>query len=277
MFSRLFGRKKGSGEGPRQEPGSEATTPAAGDEVPRTGFPWSSHPNEIACNFAFGHLAHNLRARMTVDGRIHAETYLAAGGVIAGFAAQRALFAHLAETNDSDTLQQMHSVTTKAGGKYFFGDPLNQMLLHGPDAPADERLWPLAAGGAIAAGLARERVPRVEEMFAHVAKSLGAENEGMPSVASKNFPHLPPQDLLKRLWPLAMMCFTGRFPGESRDYDYGVASPHFWPAITARLANAQIQEVRPVLAPEIGLVIVMETAIYASKLDPAIVDTAPSA
>ncbi|WP_315838076.1 hypothetical protein [Bradyrhizobium prioriisuperbiae] len=229
------------------------------------------HPDEVACNFAFSHLVHNLRARMTIDGRIHAETYLAAGGVIAGFAAQRALFA----TNNSEALRQMHIVTTQAGDKYFYGDPLNTMLLGGPDVPANERLWPLAAGGAVAAGLAQDRLPRVEDMFAHVAKSIGTENEGLPSVSPKNVPHLSPKELLRQLWPVAMTCFTGRFPAEAREY--GIASTHFWPAITGHLANAQIQEVRPVLDPQTSLVILMETAIYASKLDLAALDTPPSA
>ena len=56
-------------------------------------FPWSGTPAFAECNFAFGHLVQNLPRRLTVDGRVHAETYISAVGAIAGYAAQRTLFA----------------------------------------------------------------------------------------------------------------------------------------------------------------------------------------
>ncbi len=37
-------------------------------------LPWKSAPDAVACNFALGHLVGNLSGRLTVDGRIHAET-----------------------------------------------------------------------------------------------------------------------------------------------------------------------------------------------------------
>jgi hypothetical protein len=56
-------------------------------------WPWQKTPDFVACNFALGHLVENLRRRLIVDGRIHAETYISAVGAIAGYAAQRTLFA----------------------------------------------------------------------------------------------------------------------------------------------------------------------------------------
>src|SRR5215470_7347370 len=58
------------------------------------GFPWSDDRDSVvACNLAAGNLANNLPRRLTHDGRIHAETYIAAVGAIAGFAAQCSLLA----------------------------------------------------------------------------------------------------------------------------------------------------------------------------------------
>ncbi len=74
------------------------------------------------------------------------------------------------------------------------------------------------------------------------------------------------------VWPLALMCFTGRFPGASREY--GVAGIQNWPAISARAASAFIQKVKGALEPAKALTIVMEAAIYASKLDPEPIDKA---
>ena len=81
---------------------------------------------------------------------------------------------------------------------------------------------------------------------------------------------MPPRELLKAVWPLATMCFSGRFPNASREY--GDARPRFWPAISARAAHAFIGQVKDVLDPLTALTIVMETAIYASKLDPAVIE-----
>jgi hypothetical protein len=57
-------------------------------------FPWKDDAkNFIGCNFAYGDLMNNLPRFLTVEGRIHAETFVAASGAIAGFAAQQTLLA----------------------------------------------------------------------------------------------------------------------------------------------------------------------------------------
>ena len=235
-----------------------------------TAWPWDGQRDSAACNFAVGHLLTNVPARLMRGGRVHAETCLAALGAIAGFAGQRALFAHLKETKDESLLKQMHTVRTKAGGEYFFGEPLNRMLLPSSAAENNQRLWSLAAGSAVGAGLAPEHLPKVAEMFAYVANTLGGEREGLPSVASEHYPHLPAGELLKGLWPLAMMCFTGRFPKATRQF--GVASIKHWPAISARVASTLLQKMPRTLDQRTGLIILMESAIYASKLKPAVLE-----
>jgi hypothetical protein len=250
-------------------------TPAeAGDAIEASGtalakWPWDGQPDFTACNFALRHLFSNLPARLKVDGTVHAETCLAASGAIAGFAAQRALFARISQGDEPGLMQQMRAVTTTIGAKYFIGTPLNLALLPTSNAEANQKLWSLAAAGAIVAGLDRSKLPKLEDMFAHVSKAIGGDLEGFPSVEKKHYPQKRADELLKQVWPLATMCFSGRFPGIPQEF--GAASTRFWPAIGAHVASALIRKLQPVVDPGIGLQIVMETAIYASKLDPVVV------
>jgi hypothetical protein len=73
------------------------------------------------------------------------------------------------------------------------------------------------------------------------------------------------------------MCFTGSLPGSEVGVRFGPVSRRFWPAIAAHAAGSLIRDVGPVLDPGSALVIAMESAIYASKLDPATIDPAEPA
>ena len=240
-----------------------------GGTVVASDFPWKDATDVIACNLALGDLVNNLPRRLTVDGRIHAETLLASIGGIAGFAAQRAFFAKLAESQDQSAKPEIRIATTASGGKYFFGEPLNRTLFPLVEAEASLKLWSLAAGGAVAVGLSASDMPKLEDLFKHVSQTLGTELEGLPSLPD-NRPRAPARELLRRSWPLAIMCFKGELSGAAAKS--GVVSQYWRPVIAAYAANTFIRQVQSVLAPAKALIIVIETAIYASKLDPAVVE-----
>lgn len=229
-------------------------------------FPWTDTPEETACNLAFGQLHQALMRWLTVDGRIHAETMMAAIGALAGFAAQRTLLAHMA--TDTAIRREMRLVTTASGTNYIFGEPLNQMFLTNDAAEGQRRLWPLAAGGALAAGLRVEELPELTGMFAHVSQSIGSDREGLPSTDKQ--PHMTPRDILQRTWPFAKSCLSGALPGMPAEL--GAPPIASWPAITAQIAARMIRDAATVLDPKTALTILMESAIFASKLDPASVD-----
>jgi hypothetical protein len=231
-------------------------------------FPWDGDPHAMECNFAFGHLVENVQRRLTIDNRIHAETYIAAVGAIAGFAAQCTLF----DTLVPQMGVNINVVTTKSGDRYWFGDRLNEMLLPKSDQDAPTKVWSVAAGAALAAGLARENLPDLSKMFAHVSSTIGAENEGLPSVPRERQPHLRGRELLKAVWPLVLICFSGKFPGHDREY--GAAPRSWWSAIAAQASARPVLAVKQVLAPDVALTILMETAIYTSKIDAASIGTA---
>ncbi len=144
----------------------------------QTKFPWDGQPDYAACNFALGHLIQYVEKRLSVEGLPHAETLLAAIGALAGFSALRALMAHLAETKDPAIAGQLSIVQSNSGAQYFIGEPINRMLVPANTGEANRRLWSLAAGGAVAAGLDRAKLPELRPMFAHVTQNLGGELEG---------------------------------------------------------------------------------------------------
>jgi hypothetical protein len=224
-------------------------------------LPWKNTPDAVACNFALGHLVGNLPRRLTIDGRIHAETYISAVGAIAGYAAQRTLFAE----NPPVMGVNINRVGTASGEQYWFGDALNNMLVPKTNAEGNRCVWSLALGGAVGAGIQAQQVPKLEAMFKHVASTIGGPNEGKSSVPAKHQAQLPSRDLLKAVWPLAVMCFSGKFPGASREF--GVAPVGLWSAIAAQASSRPVQDVKNVLPPDIALTLLMETAIYCSKLD----------
>lgn len=109
-------------------------------------------------------------------------------------------------------------------------------------------------------------MPDVRPTFAHVAGTIGGEKEGTTSVPDRQF-QLPTLELLQIAWPLALRCFNGELSGKVLKPPV-IVSQRWWPAITAITANKMIRDVAGVLPPLDALTIVMETAIYASKLMP---------
>jgi hypothetical protein len=234
-------------------------------------LPWRDAPDGVAANFALADLVNNLPGRLTIDGRTHAETLLAAIGAIAGYAAQRAVLSAVAPEHITPE-NGYHMVQTTRGDLFLFGVPVDQALLPRSNADAG-KLWPLAAGGAITAGLDPNSLPPVPPMFEHVAGLLGAPREGQPSVGNTEL-LLPTKELLKSVWPLALMCFDGQISGKALNPPV-VVSQRWRPVIAAIAASRLIRETAHVLPPAAGLIIVMESAIYASKLMPAVVEAAP--
>ncbi len=223
--------------------------------------PWTGDPSGPACQSAAAELARSLPVWMTYDGRIHAETYVAAAGAIAGFAAQCTFLA--GPRNASDLT---HIVTTRAGRKFLFSDALNGMLLARLGAQMAGRAWNVALAAAVASGMPFEQTPEPDHMFAHVAATLGGDREGFPSVGTEHYPHQPGRALLKQVWPRVQQMFEARFEEAHRRFE--PTPRRWWGPVAAYGGGRAIIDVRDMLAPRIALTIFMETAIYASKLHP---------
>ncbi|MGZ3275656.1 MAG: hypothetical protein ACXU82_03985 [Caulobacteraceae bacterium] len=231
--------------------------------------PWKDAPDGLAANLALADLINNLPRKLTVDGGIHAETLLAASGAIAGFTAQRSLMYKMTAEDILDPSSGFQIVQTTSGGLFYFGEPLDQALL--PQSPTDQyKLWPLAGSGAIEAGLDPNDLPPLAPMFEYVAKTLGSDREGTTSIQGIEF-KAATFAILQAVWPLAMMCFNSQLSGQGLNPPV-IVTPRWRPVIAALAASKMIRDTASVIPPRKALTIVMETAIYASKLAPAVVE-----
>jgi hypothetical protein len=253
----MFGKRKRPPAQPPQESGDGPGSPGPGSTSSAARFPWADDPAGTACNLAVGNLANNLVSWLEREGRVHAETYVAASGAIAGYAAQQSL-----STQDSAVPLQV--VTTASGEKYLFGDPLNDMFFARTEAETTGRVWPRAAGAAMSLGLPLSRLPSTDDMFGHVSQSLGGPLEGRPSTGPEHQPIVPVRQLLALCWPHVARLFEADFDDTHRRF--GPVPPHWWCAVAASATSRPIIDVKDVLEPAIALTILMESAIYASKL-----------
>jgi hypothetical protein len=235
-------------------------------KVATNELPWKNAQDAKECNFALGHLVRNLPARLTIGGRIHAETYISAVGAIAGYAAQRTLFAESPPVVGSN----INRAAVASGEQYWFGDAMNHMLVPKTEADGNRCVWSLAAGGALSSGLQPQHMPSLDAMFKHVASTIGGASEGKSSVPARHQAQLCARDLLKAVWPVAVLCFSGKFPGAIREF--GAAPIASWSAIAAQASSRPILDVKNVLPPDIALTLLMESAIYCSKLDQSTIE-----
>jgi hypothetical protein len=246
----------------------------ASDQVEK--FPWKDDAtNYIGCNFAYADLTHNLPHLLTVDGRLHAETFVAASGAVAGFAAQQALLAQkpnfsIDTLNETSTNDGLFIVRSPSGDRYLYGDPLKLMVFCGEKTPTQitARLWEWAAGGAIEAGLAKSDLPDTLTIWENVNRSIRGGLEGMLSVPKEHWPHLAPTKLLEWLWPIAKQLLTGKGSGAAAPPGMVVVEHHWWPTITGMVTSAAIRQVSTVLDPRTALLVAMEAAIFTLKVDP---------
>lgn len=252
-----FGKKPKAEEKKAQAGGD------GGGSITTSQFPWAGWPDEIGCNFALGHLQRNLSAPFVVDGRLHAETLVAAAGAVAGWAAHRSLVADPIAVRKAEAAGQMALAELSDGRKLLYGDAINDMLVAHDAATAQQRVWNMVAGAAIGAGLPPDQLPDLNAMFGHVAKSWGGPGEGMPTTQNK--PGAPAGELLRIAAPVARDCLTGEISEITRSKGFA-ASETSWVAVTAWAAAGVVRECAGVMAPRDAVSICMESAIYTSKL-----------
>jgi len=102
----------------------------------------------------------------------------------------------------------MQRVETKSGEEYWYGDALNSMLIPTTDTDGNRCVWSVAVSSALDAGLQPDAIPSLNEMFKHVATTVGDANEGRSSVPAEHQAQLPARDLLEMVWPMAHACFS---------------------------------------------------------------------
>ena len=185
---------------------------------------------------------------------VHCETMLTVVGALAGFAAQQALWEGMVKPGKLAISQAFQVVDTLSGATYFFGDPLDTILVS--MEPKQLSIWKIVAGGTLAQG--GEHLPDIGNLLRHCAASAGTAQFGLPRLPDGHLPAILPRAALERFWPGARLLL-------------GLAEPVTWPLHMAYAAQKLMQAMKGSIAPDLAVRIVMEAAVPMSRVDPTTV------
>lgn len=245
--------------------GTTNSKPAMTDAEKEAHFPWAGQSDAMACNLAFANLVRALPGRLSIDGKMHAPSLMAAAGAVAGICAQVSLLADAERLAQAQAAQTILEMRLKDGRVFFYGDALNEMLYSVSDPVlARSRVWNMMVTCALRKGMDMNSVPNVPAMFKHVSESFGTNMEGYPSVEEKARPLMAVRELLQIVGPGALAALTGEVP-EAPGEDIR-PNRKSWVAISAQAAASTLLQASRIMPPELCLKIAMESAMYASKL-----------
>lgn len=225
--------------------GLAGTAPAAAPPGPPTqslppeAFATARHAGREVLGLVMGSLR---------DSRgIHLESLFCALGALAGRACQESVRARaLAQGEPADAYFTV--AQTADGGRFYFGDALNQPL-------AEDRVsvWSLVAGAAAHDGAGQ--LPDLAEIFRHNAAVLGTGQFGLPRLPPEHPVQGLPLDYARRLWP-EVRPVLAELAGE----------PRLWPVAIGLAIQELMAQTRGQVPPAIIARIVMESAIPVSKV-----------
>lgn len=188
-----------------------------------------------------------LSALLKNERGVHIETLLCVLGSLAGYSCQASLRAQAIAKGLPETAAFV-VVEDDKSRKYFFGNPLNELL-----AESRYSVWGLAGGAAQQAG---GQLIDVNEIFAHTSKVIGDPQFGIPRLPEKHGPHDLPVNFVKAIWP--------RMLPTVKLY---CADPVHWPILLGLAIQEAITMGKTVIDPSMALKIVMECAVPMSKVD----------
>jgi hypothetical protein len=191
-----------------------------------------------------------LRGLLDKDGFTEAGDFISIVGSLGGFACQQAVWRACIEPKNCNAGDYLIEIGTKTGGIYYFGETTNRFLIH---TRGKLSFYSLAAS-ALALDFMHEY--DVRELFAYVAKMIGPRfgTVRLPPVAGH---FIKPQIALERhwMWTEKVLLEAGNPPGE-------------WPAILGLVAQFALKGSSALIAPPTGVRLLMEAAIFMSKMDP---------
>ena len=160
-------------------------------------------------------------------------------------------------------MKDLHVLQGADGKSYYSGDMLNAILL--PQAGSRHTTWEFVATGAMQAGAPQAELPDIEEIFAHVAGTIGSDAFGRVRAPDDHQPVFTPYEALHAVWPRTRELFSSmQVPGA---VGRSLVIEH-WPVVAAIVAQQYIVMARDVLDPRLSAQIVMESAVAMSKIDP---------
>lgn len=179
---------------------------------------------------------------------VHTESLLSSLGALAGYACQASLRSEALSRGESANAP--FTVVQDANRRrYFFGDLLNQRLTEGRYS-----VWNIATSTLRKDGL--QSLPDLTPIFKHVSESVGSEQFGIPRFPDGHNASDLPLNYVKDLWSVVLPLV--------RQYS---TRPAEWPVLFGFALRDVLRTSKDVLAPEVALLVIMESAIPMSKVD----------
>ena len=179
---------------------------------------------------------------------VHIDSVVCALGALGGYACQASLRAQ-ALTQGLQETSFLMTVNTSNGDTFFFGDPLNKLLLE-----SSYSLWSVVRGGV--PQVQEQKLPDIHGIFEHVSRSIGNTDFGLPRFPEGHNAGDTPFNYVKVLWPSLLPTVKLFCP-----------QPIEWPILFGVAIQQAMTAAAQVLPPEIALSIVMESAVPMSKVN----------
>lgn len=242
MFGKLFGKKRSavSNEAAQKRALLDAAIESAREENPVAHLKIGAEE-----------LVQMLITGLKGERGVHVESLLGILGSLAGFCCIDSTLKQAAALGRSHREVGIMEVETSDGNRYYFGDPINNLL-----AGSDLSLWALVAG--VVNHLGSQDYPDFQDIARHVGSTLGSPEFGRPRVPDQHKPGDLPVHYVRDLWPLVLPLLERRAPVlQERVTFFGFAVQNV------------MQMGKDVIAPAVAGKLVMECAVPMSKLDPS--------
>lgn len=242
MFGKIFGRNKGYEE--TQDTQKAVMLDAV---IARARGEDSNAHLKIGAEDLVSRLLTGLSSKQGV----HIESLLSILGSLAGFCAVDSVLKLAAASDRSLRECGVMAVETADGSRYYFGEPINQML-----AGTNLSLWALVAG--MVDHLGSSEYPDFAEISGYVAGTLGGAEFGHPRVPEHYRPGDLPINYVRDIWPVVLPLLEQHAPMlQERTTLFGFAVQNV------------IQLGKDVIPPAMAGKLVLECAVPMAKLDPA--------
>jgi hypothetical protein len=241
--------------------------------APRPQAPWSPD-QDAAANQSIAALRNFLLNSLKTERGVQAETLLVSAGALCGFAVIHAVFeAYLKpgriQIGDAQAASAGKAIVQAKGAdgqSYFFGDLINSFLVASPGPTSRPFFaWGYLAGIAINAGVPAGELPDINEMFQRAASTVGGPEFGIPRMPPNLKPMLTPRQAVERLWPAVR---TGLARTDWPGANGRAVDVEHWPIVCAIATQQLMGQVKGVMDMKVALRLVMESAIFMSKIDP---------
>jgi hypothetical protein len=231
MFGKLFGKK----------PPAVVQAPAE-----------NAQPTDSVARLKLGaeELVQCLLGAMQTERGVHIESLLTALGSLAGFCCIDSTLKQVAAVGKTSREIGLVDVETKDGRRYYFGDPVNELLLEGKHS-----LWALVAG--MVNHLGSQDYPDRADIAGHVAGSIGTEAFGIPRWPNQNEAGDLPINYVRAIWP-TILPLVERY----------TTNMYERPVLFGFAIQNMIVMAKDVIPPAIAGKLIMECAVPMAKLDP---------